>query len=296
MIKQYVVSEVTDLYRGHIIAIRKKIKIIWYYLLCYPLILCVLIHLSLFIGHTVGQKTIHHWVRKRFLFQGLDLPVLMPADREHLARCNLRWSRHSEQEVTRSAGLIVQQQALFLLHTDPCSSQTLSHTHLHTHACTHMLKHKCDCSHGCSRSIGWCIAACKAKLSVSFNSLSQRSNKTTAMHANIGHWPTQQHFIKADQSPRALTQPSTGKQKKTALIWTDRCSCSRCSSAQTILICVYTQTWKLTMYSLHNHKLIHNPEQLWHLWNCAAWESIQSLLSVQHWGHMFHIEWKSNNV
>lgn len=89
---------------------------------------------------------------------------------------------------------------------------------------THMYKRICLCSHGCSRSNGWCIAACKAGLSVGFNSLSQRSNRTTAMHAGPDHWPAQQHSIKAALSPGTLTQPSTGKQqrKKIALICTDR--------------------------------------------------------------------------
>lgn len=79
---------------------------------------------------------------------------------------------------------------------------------------THMYKHICLCSHGCSRSNGWCIAACKAGLSVGFNSLSQRSNRTTAMHVGPDHWPAQQHSIKAALSPGTLTQPSTGKQQR----------------------------------------------------------------------------------
>lgn len=79
---------------------------------------------------------------------------------------------------------------------------------------THMYKHICLCSHGCSRSNGWCIAACKAGLSVGFNSLSQRSKRTTAMHVGPDHWPAQQHSIKPALSPGTLTQPSTGKQQR----------------------------------------------------------------------------------
>lgn len=62
------------------------------------------------------------------MFQALDLPVLMPPDREHLVGCNLRRPPHSGLEVTGSAGLIIQQQAQFAIHTP---LRALSNTHDH---------------------------------------------------------------------------------------------------------------------------------------------------------------------
>lgn len=194
----------------------------------------------------------------------------MLADREHLVGCNLRWPRRSELEVTRSAGLIIQQQAPFLQHTDP----QYALTYIQTCACTLKYGRVPTVAAG---SWGDVLQLVKAGLSVSFNSLSQRSNSTTAMHAASDHWPAQQHSIKAAQTPCELTQPRTGKQQRgMPLIYTDRSS-------------------RRHQCSKRSHMYVENPYCLSH--TIKSWYTTLNnsgtcgvLLSVQHYGHMFHIE------
>lgn len=107
------------------------------------------------------------------------------------------------------------------------------------------------------------------------------------MCVGSGHWPAQQHSIKATDS--MLTD--SAKYRKTTekdnfdlhrqILTLMMLQCSKRSH-----VCAQTNILTLTGLS----------EQLWHLWSCAVLEPVQSLLSVQHWGHMFHIEWKPNSV
>lgn len=153
----------------------------------------------------------------------------------------------------------------------------------------HTHEQMCLCSHDCSRSTGWCIAAFKARLSVSLNSLSEiQQDHSQACRIRPPTGSATLH--KSGSNFYTLSQPGTGKQqRKWALIYGDRHSHSRCSER--------SHMWRAHKHEsshclclLHNHTLTHKPEQLWHLWKCAEQEPVRNLLSIRYWGHMFRIE------
>lgn len=178
----------------------------------------------------------------------------MLADREYLARCNSRWPRHSKLEVTRSERLIIQQQAPVLHHGDPHCSLSLTHTH--THICAHLTQTKmCLCSHGCTGSRGWCIAACKAELSVSFNSLSQRSNRTYSRARRLRPLTASATLYKTNSRLHERRLSQAQKNNRERQLWSTLTD----SRTQDALACASTQIWELKLSFSQNHELIHNP-------------------------------------
>lgn len=134
----------------------------------------------------------------------------------------------------------------------------------------HILRHVCPCSHGCSGSRGWCITACKAELSVTFNSLSQRSNRTCSRAGRIRPLTASATLYK---SSSGSTSADSAEHKTTARpLWsslTDTLAhASRCPR-------VRTQIWGVAPSFSQSHELISNTEQLWHLWRCTEWEPVQ---------------------
>lgn len=89
----------------------------------------------------------------------------------------------------------------------------------------------CLCSHGCTGSRGWCIAACKAELSVSFNSLSQRSNRMYSHARRLRPLTGSATLYKTNSRIREhwLGQAQKNNRERQALNYTDRESHSICS-------------------------------------------------------------------
>lgn len=182
----------------------------------------------------------------------------MLADREHLARCNLRWPRHSELEVTGSAGLIVEQQALFLLHTD---------SHAHTHAWAHILIHKCVCVPTVAAGLWVDVYQLVKQGCQSVLTAYQRSNRITVIQSKLGPLTGSATLHKSNSDSMHTDSAKYGKtteehgfdlhsQKLTLKMLKNALTCVQMRKKKELTLHVFlTQSQAYTEIS----------EQLWHL-------------------------------